>query len=92
MRRISPMRRFSQSGCIFAAGGLMAGLFFGLMLAGWLEYRDTSLRTERDIWAFTKLSTLAVISHINDMPQTEPAASRWKLFSRVNKPTESILG
>jgi polysaccharide chain length determinant protein (PEP-CTERM system associated) len=76
----------------FAAGGFAGGLLLGLLLAGWLEYRDTSLRTERDIWAFTKLSTLAVISHIDGMPKNGDPPNRWKLFSRFNKPTESPLG
>jgi uncharacterized protein involved in exopolysaccharide biosynthesis len=76
----------------FAAGGLAAGLLLGFLLAGLLEYRDTSLRNERDVWAFTKLSTLAVISHIDGLPQPEQTHSRWKPFSRTNKTTESALG
>ena len=79
-------------GWMFAGGGLAAGIFFGLALAAWLEYRDTALRTEQDVWAFTKLSTLAVISHIEGMPVAEPERSSWKLFSRTDKPSESILG
>ena len=47
---------------IFALGGLAAGLAFGLLIVGILEYRDTALRTERDVWAFTKLPTLAIIA------------------------------
>jgi polysaccharide chain length determinant protein (PEP-CTERM system associated) len=77
---------------LFAVGGFAGGLLIGFALAGWLEYRDTSLRTERDVWAFTKLSTLAVISHIDGLPQPETEPSRWKLFTRFNKPTESTLG
>ena len=77
---------------IFAAGGLAAGLFFGFLIAGVLEYRDTTVRNERDIWAFTKLSTLAVITHIDAMPQDAEGASSWKIFSRSNKPIESTLG
>ncbi|MDR3734782.1 MAG: Wzz/FepE/Etk N-terminal domain-containing protein [Acidobacteriaceae bacterium] len=76
----------------FAIGGLAAGLFLGFLLAGLLEYRDTSLRNERDVWAFTKLSTLASISYIDGLPQPEEAHSRWKLFSRTNKMNESALG
>jgi polysaccharide chain length determinant protein (PEP-CTERM system associated) len=76
----------------FAIGGLAGGLFLGLLVAGLLEYRDTSLRNERDIWAFTKLSTLAVISHIDGLPQPAKLRSRWSFFSRTNKPIESILG
>lgn len=74
---------------IFAGGGFAGGLFLGLLLAAILEYRDTTLRNERDIWAFTKLPTLAVVSHINDLPQHEKPKSRWKWFSRSPKPLES---
>jgi hypothetical protein len=31
-----------------------------------LEYRDTALRNERDVWAFTKLPTLATIGYFDD--------------------------
>ena len=51
---------------VFAAGGLIFGLALGLGVVALLEYRNTSLRTERDIWAFTKLPTLATISLIDD--------------------------
>jgi polysaccharide chain length determinant protein (PEP-CTERM system associated) len=77
---------------MFAAGGLIGGIIIGLLLTGWFEYQDTTLRTEQDIWAFTKLSTLAVISHIDGVPQNESTASRWKLFAKFQKPTESTLG
>jgi capsular polysaccharide biosynthesis protein len=76
----------------FASGGLLAGLFLGLLIAGLLEYRDTSLRNERDIWAFTKLSTLAVISHIDGLPEPEKHRWRWNPFSRNDKPIESVVG
>jgi len=74
----------------FAAGGLAAGAILGLLLAALFEYRDTSLRNERDIWAFTRLPTLAVIAHIDGVPQQVPThRRRWKFFSRMDKPIES---
>jgi polysaccharide chain length determinant protein (PEP-CTERM system associated) len=73
---------------IFAGGGFAGGLFLGLLIAGLLEYRDTSVRNERDIWAFTKMPTLAIISHVAGLPEPTPTR-RWKLFSRVDKPIES---
>jgi uncharacterized protein involved in exopolysaccharide biosynthesis len=76
---------------VFAGGGFAGGLFLGLLFAALLEYRDTSLRNEQDIWAFTKLPTLAVISRIKDLPQPVKPRSRWKLFSRTHKPVESAL-
>jgi polysaccharide chain length determinant protein (PEP-CTERM system associated) len=77
---------------VFAGGGFAFGLLLGLGIAALLEYRDTSLRNERDIWAFTKLPTLAVISSIKDLSQPVKPRTRWKLFSRTNKPVESTLG
>ncbi len=77
---------------LLAGAGFTGGLMLGLLLSGWFEYRDTSLRSERDVWAFTKLPTLAVISHIDGLPKAEASPSRGKLFTRFNKPTESISG
>jgi polysaccharide chain length determinant protein (PEP-CTERM system associated) len=77
---------------IFAGGGLAFGLVLGLLLAALLEYRDTSVRNERDIWAFTKLPTLAVISYIGDLDHPAKAGKRFKLFSRTPKPIESVRG
>jgi hypothetical protein len=68
------------------------GLFLGLMIAAILEYRDTSLRNERDIWAFTKLPTLAIISHIDNLNRSPREPSRWKFFSRTPKPAASAHG
>ena len=51
---------------IFGLGGVAGGLVIGLLIVAILEYKDTSLRTERDVWAFTKLPTLAVIAYADD--------------------------
>lgn len=64
---------------VFVAGGLAAGLALGLLLTALLEYKDTAVRSERDIWAFTKLPTLAVIEFASDVQQPENQR-RW--FSR----------
>jgi len=47
---------------VFAMGGLAAGLALGVVIVALLEYRDTALRSERDVWAFTQLPTLGVIA------------------------------
>lgn len=59
----------------FAGAGLAGGLMLGLLLAALLEYRDATLRTELDVWAFTKLPTLAVLSHIEGLPRRERAGA-----------------
>ena len=75
-----------------AGGGLAAGFVLGLLLAALLEYRDTSVRNERDIWAFTNLPTLAVVSYISDLDQPAKVRKRWKPFFRKPKPIESVRG
>jgi polysaccharide chain length determinant protein (PEP-CTERM system associated) len=51
---------------MFAAGGFVLGLGMGVLFIAFLEYKDKSLRTERDVWTFTKLPTLATIALIQD--------------------------
>lgn len=77
---------------VFAGGGFAGGLFLGLLLVALLEYRDTSLRDARDVWAFTKLPTLGVIARIEGLPKPAKARSLRNFFSRTNKPVESALG
>jgi protein tyrosine kinase modulator len=60
---------------IFALGGLLGGIVIGLAIVVFIEYRDTAVRNERDIWAFTKLPTLGVIGFSGDEPA--PTKRRW---------------
>ncbi|HET9099925.1 MAG TPA: Wzz/FepE/Etk N-terminal domain-containing protein [Acidobacteriaceae bacterium] len=75
---------------MFAAGGLLSGLLLGFLISALLEYRDTSLRDERDIWAFTKLPTLATISYVEGLPKSATNEDRGHggFFSRMRKPAE----
>ena len=50
---------------IFAAGGLAAGLAFGLGLAIWLEMRDQSIRDEQDVLAALEMPTLVSIPWVD---------------------------
>lgn len=62
---------------LFMCAGLLAGLCLGVMFTAFVEYRDTALRTERDVYAFTKLPTLGIISWIAADP-TVPSAKQSK--------------
>ncbi len=66
---------------VFAAGGLAFGLMLGLSVVALLEYRNTAMRSERDVWAFTKLPTLATISLLQDVTPASPKIKR-RLFGR----------
>jgi polysaccharide chain length determinant protein (PEP-CTERM system associated) len=76
---------------VFASGGLAAGVFLGLLITGLLEYLNTSIRSEVDIRAFTKLPTLAVITYINNLPHLprEPSGKR-RWLSKKQKVAEGI--
>jgi uncharacterized protein involved in exopolysaccharide biosynthesis len=82
---IFPKRR------IFASGGLAGGLALGMLIVALLEYKDTALRSERDIWAFTQLPTLAVIAWSGDMTLNKPdKPSRLKRLFRRNNPKDPL--
>jgi polysaccharide chain length determinant protein (PEP-CTERM system associated) len=57
---------------VFVGGGLGMGLVLGLLIVALLEYLDTAVRSERDIWAFTKLPTLGVIAFNGDPGLAKP--------------------
>lgn len=75
----SPM--FPKRG-VFVGAGLMGGLILGVMLVAWKEYRDTALRSERDVWAFTKLPTLGVISFSGEVMESPKSGGRWRFSKR----------
>jgi polysaccharide chain length determinant protein (PEP-CTERM system associated) len=61
---------------IFMGGGVGAGIFLGVALAALLEYRDRTLRNERDVFSFTKLPTLGTIPLSAGM--TTPRRLPWR--------------
>jgi polysaccharide chain length determinant protein (PEP-CTERM system associated) len=76
---------------VFAGGGFFLGLALGLALVALIEYRNTALRTERDVWTFTKLPTLAIIAWSGEVADINPdKLPRLKrIFSRKPNPAES---
>ncbi len=66
-----PDAPFSPKRGLFLGSGAAFGIALGLILAGLLEYRDTSLRSERDVWAFTKLPTLGLIGFADHVGEAE---------------------
>jgi uncharacterized protein involved in exopolysaccharide biosynthesis len=66
----------SPKRAVYISGGLAGGIFLGLLIIGSLEYLDTAVRTERDIWAFTKLPTLGVIAFTGE-PEPVTSRRRW---------------
>jgi uncharacterized protein involved in exopolysaccharide biosynthesis len=74
---------------IYVLGGLAAGIGLGVLLAAYLEYRDKSLRSERDVWAFTKLPTLGIIALNSSAPVLSKDKGNW--FRRRLKPEHPPL-
>jgi capsular polysaccharide biosynthesis protein len=74
---------------VFAAGGMAGGIAFGMLIVALLEYRDTALRSERDVWAFTQLPTLAVIAWSDvSFHSNAQQPSRLKRLFRRNLPKD----
>ena len=74
---------------VFAGGGFLGGLILGLLISALLEYRDTSLRNERDVLAFTNLPTLALVSFVDGLPQVKPLRRSWIPFLRKSRMPEA---
>jgi polysaccharide chain length determinant protein (PEP-CTERM system associated) len=73
----------------FALGGLAVGICLGIAVVAFLEYRDKSLRSERDVWAFTKLPTLGIIALSAGAGPTSNNGRGW--FKRRLKPANPPL-
>jgi polysaccharide chain length determinant protein (PEP-CTERM system associated) len=65
---------------VFLGGGLFGGIALGLLVVGLLEYRDTTVRSELDLLAFTNLPTLAVIGRISGTTQGKHPVDKKPLF------------
>jgi uncharacterized protein involved in exopolysaccharide biosynthesis len=73
---------------LFIIGGLIGGLGIGCLISALLEYKNTALRNERDIWAFTQLPTLAVIAYSGEVAHVKVGIFKrlkQKLFTRKHK-------
>lgn len=88
-----PDAPFSPKRPIFAATGAALGLILGLVVSGLLEYRDTTLRTERDVWAFTNLPTLGMIPE-SDTPEVRAHKGLRRILSwfRFGRRKQQLAG
>ena len=78
----------------FAMGGFAAGIALGILVIAYLEYRDKSLRSERDVWAFTKLPTLGIIALNAGTPATAANGRSWlkRRLKPANPPLANVGG
>ncbi len=77
----------------FSAGGLVFGMILGLLVSALLEYRDTALRNDVDVWAFTKLPTLATIAHFADVEVPDGIREHHRgLFETIRRTDERVVG
>jgi uncharacterized protein involved in exopolysaccharide biosynthesis len=78
---------------VFVSGGLGGGIVLGLLIVALLEYKDTALRTESEIWDFTHLPTLAVIAWSGETAEATntPKVRLKRLFGR-KPPEDSLAG
>ena len=53
---------------LFGVAGAFFGLLLGLIISALLEYRNTAIRTEDDVYSFLQLNTLIAIEQVGDRP------------------------
>lgn len=53
---------------LFGVGGFVLGLLIGGLVSALLEYRNTALRNEEDVYAFLHLNTLVAVERVGDRP------------------------
>jgi len=70
-----PEKPYSPNRILFYGAGAGFGLTIGLLLAGFLEYRDTSIKTDADVVATLMLPVLAMIPELIT-PETELLAEK----------------
>ncbi len=76
----------------YLMGGLAVGLFIGLGIAGFLEYRNTAIQSEDDVFAFTKLPTLAVLAQTSTGEVTDSTQPTWKFWAKPLEPIPEKRG
>ncbi|GAA3756937.1 GumC family protein [Terriglobus aquaticus] len=79
-----PEAPFSPKRPVFLAAGAAGGLALGLAIVLLLEFRDTSMRSERDVWAFLELPVLSTIPLSDQVPGTASTGRNWisRMFLR----------
>jgi polysaccharide chain length determinant protein (PEP-CTERM system associated) len=73
----------------FAGGGLAGGLALGFGLAMWLEMRDTSVRTERDVLAGLELPVLTQVPWVGLEAPEKNGNSKRKFGFGPKSPSDS---
>jgi polysaccharide biosynthesis transport protein len=74
-----PSHPISPKRLLLSLGGLAAGFFFGILIAGFKEFYDDLLRGEKELTALVTVPLLAQIPVIKSVQDAESAKSRWNL-------------
>jgi len=75
---------------IFALGGLAGGLGLGVALAMWLEFRDTSIRTEADAEAVLELPLLAAVPWVGVAAEENGNGKFWRRNKKPDAQKEPV--
>jgi polysaccharide chain length determinant protein (PEP-CTERM system associated) len=72
----APERPFSPNHRLIELGGTTAGLAMGLLLVGFLEYRDSTFKCEDDVVRLLNVRVLALVPFM--ISHTERRTQRWR--------------
>jgi protein tyrosine kinase modulator len=86
-----PERPFTPNRLLISFGGLAAGLVLGVLLAGWLEFKDRSLRTPEDVDLCFTVPVLAVLPSISTQAEMQ-RARRFRIVSWAFAASVVVIG
>ena len=86
-----PEKPISPNRPLFYGLGAAIGLGCGLLLAGWLEYRDTSLKTDADVVTMLALPVLAMIPELMTTEAHDARLRRRRTLRLVTAGTAAVL-
>ena len=75
---------------MFIGGGLAAGLMLGVVIAVWLELRDTSIRTEADAEAILQLPMLVSVPWVGAAALPDGRTKLWGRIKSLNGKKETV--
>jgi succinoglycan biosynthesis transport protein ExoP len=77
---------------LFALGGLAAGLGLGFAIALWLEFRDKSIRDERDVEASLQMPVLVALPWVTEDVPTNGDGGFWNRLKPGGNGTREKVG
>ncbi len=76
---------------LFGIGGFLLGLALGAAVSALLEYRNTAIRSEEDVYAFLHLNTLIAVERVGNRPMRSASDHPEETVGKRREPAAEIV-